>query len=148
VLTSLNHPNIGAIYGLEESCPVPALVLELIEGATLTDRIARGPLPCAEALSITRQIADALDAAHEQTVIHGDLKPAKCRRAPPSPSARRGSCSKDATTAAPRCGPDYDVDSQGQRFLMIKEDSWVSAPAEIRVVMNWLDDLKQRVPTQ
>jgi eukaryotic-like serine/threonine-protein kinase len=79
VLASLNHPNIGAIYGLEESGTVPALVLELIEGATLADRIARGPLPCAEALPIARQIADALDAAHEQAVIHRDLKPANIK---------------------------------------------------------------------
>ena len=66
VLASLNHPNIGSIYGLEESGGVQALVLELIEGPTLADRIAQGPIPIDEALPIARQIAEALEAAHEQ----------------------------------------------------------------------------------
>jgi len=76
VLASLNHPNIAAIYGLEEADGVRALVLELVEGPTLADRIARGPIPLDEALPIARQIADALEAAHEQGVVHRDLKPA------------------------------------------------------------------------
>jgi eukaryotic-like serine/threonine-protein kinase len=76
LLATLNHPHIGAIYGLEESDGVTALVLELVEGPTLADRLARGPLPIAEALAIARQIAEALDAAHEKGVVHRDLKPA------------------------------------------------------------------------
>ena len=79
VLASLNHPNIGSIYGLEESDGVKALVLELIEGPTLADRIAHGPIPVDEALPIARQIAEALEAAHEQGVIHRDLKPANVK---------------------------------------------------------------------
>ena len=82
VLASLNHPNIAAIYGLEESDGVSALVLELIEGPTLADRIARGPLPLDEALPIARQIADALETAHEQGIVHRDLKPANVKLRP------------------------------------------------------------------
>ena len=70
VLASLNHPHIGAIYGFEDSAETHALVLELVEGDTLADRIARGALPLDEALPIARQIADALAAAHEQGIIH------------------------------------------------------------------------------
>ncbi len=76
LLATLNHPHIGAIYGLEEADGVTALVLELVEGPTLADRLARGPLPIAEALAIARQIAEALDAAHEKGIVHRDLKPA------------------------------------------------------------------------
>src|SRR5262245_55744010 len=72
VLASLNHPNIAAIYGLEAAGDSQCLVLELVEGSTLADRIARGPIPAAESLVIARQIADALDAAHEKGVIHRD----------------------------------------------------------------------------
>jgi len=79
VLASLNHPNIAAIYGLEDAGDVRALVLELVEGPTLADRIAAGPLPIAEALPIARQIAEALEAAHEQGVVHRDLKPANIK---------------------------------------------------------------------
>ena len=82
VLASLNHPNIGAIYGLEDAGGVRALVLELVEGPTLSDRLARGPLPTQEALAIGRQVADALGAAHEKGVIHRDLKPANIKVTP------------------------------------------------------------------
>ena len=76
VLASLNHPNIAAIYGVEDSTNVHALVLELVEGETLADRIAQGPVPPGEAIAIADQIADALEAAHERGIIHRDLKPA------------------------------------------------------------------------
>jgi serine/threonine protein kinase/Tol biopolymer transport system component len=76
VLASLNHPNIAGIYGLEESDGVYALELELVEGPTLADRLTRGPIAIDEALSIARQIAVALQAAHEKGVVHRDLKPA------------------------------------------------------------------------
>ena len=79
VLASLNHPNIGSIYGLEEAEGVKALVLELVEGPTLADRIKQGPIPIDEALPIAKQIAEALEAAHEQGVIHRDLKPANIK---------------------------------------------------------------------
>ena len=79
VLASLNHPNIAAIYGLEESGDTRALVLELVEGPTLADRIAKGPIPLDEALPIAKQIAEALEAAHEAGVIHRDLKPANIK---------------------------------------------------------------------
>jgi serine/threonine protein kinase len=79
LLASLNHPNIGTIYGLEDSDGIRALVLELVEGPTLADRIAHGPIPLDEALPIARQIAEALEAAHEKGVIHRDLKPANIK---------------------------------------------------------------------
>ena len=75
-LATLNHPHIGAIYGLEESDGMTALVLELVEGPTLADRLERGPLPVPDALAIARQIAEALEAAHEKGIVHRDLKPA------------------------------------------------------------------------
>jgi eukaryotic-like serine/threonine-protein kinase len=78
-LAALNHPHIGGIYGLEEAAGVTALVLELVEGPTLADRIARGPIPLDEALPIARQIAEALEAAHEHGIIHRDLKPANIK---------------------------------------------------------------------
>src|SRR5256714_12862466 len=79
VLASLNHPHIAAIYGFEDSGGTHALVLELVEGATLADRIAKGPIPLEEALPIAKQIAEALEAAHEQGIIHRDLKPANIK---------------------------------------------------------------------
>jgi Tol biopolymer transport system component len=79
LLATLNHPNIAAIYGLDESNGAQALVLELIEGPTLADRIALGPIPVDEALTIARQIADAVEAAHEKGIIHRDLKPANIK---------------------------------------------------------------------
>ncbi len=82
VLASLNHPNIGGIHGFEEAGDVRALVLELVEGQTLADRIAQGPLPLDDALSIASQITEALEAAHEQGVIHRDLKPANVKLRP------------------------------------------------------------------
>src|SRR5262249_866944 len=81
-LAVLNHPHIGAIYGLEESDGVLALVLELVEGPTLAERIADGPIPVQESLAIARQIAEALEAAHEKGIVHRDLKPANIKITP------------------------------------------------------------------
>jgi eukaryotic-like serine/threonine-protein kinase len=80
VLASLNHPNIAAIHGVEEAEGVRALVLELVEGATLAERIAGGPLALEDALDVARQIATGLEAAHEQGIVHRDLKPANITR--------------------------------------------------------------------
>ena len=82
VLASLNHPNIASIYGLERADGTTALVLELVEGPTLADRIAQGPIPIDEALPIARLIAHALEAAHEHGIIHRDLKPANIKLRP------------------------------------------------------------------
>ena len=79
VLASLNHPHIAAIYGLEDADGVKALVMELVEGDDLSQRIARGAIPLDEALPIAKQIAEALEAAHEQGIIHRDLKPANIK---------------------------------------------------------------------
>ena len=82
LLASLNHPNIGTIHGFEEAEGMRALVLELVEGDTLADRVARGPVPIPETLAIARQIADALEAAHDKGVVHRDLKPANIKITP------------------------------------------------------------------
>jgi eukaryotic-like serine/threonine-protein kinase len=81
-LASLNHPNIALIYGIERAGGTTALVMELVEGMTLADRIAEGAIPIDEALPIARQIAEALEAAHEQGIIHRDLKPANVKVRP------------------------------------------------------------------
>jgi Tol biopolymer transport system component len=82
VLASLNHPNIAAIHGLEESGGTNFLVLELVEGETLADQLKRGPIPVEESLKLALQIAEALEAAHEKGVIHRDLKPANIKVTP------------------------------------------------------------------
>ena len=84
LVAALNHPNIAAIYGIEDGeVGVQALVLELVEGKTLATRIAEGRLGVAETLTIARQIAQALDAAHEKGIVHRDLKPANIVITPP-----------------------------------------------------------------
>ena len=82
VLASLDHPNIGQIYGIEEAGQTKALVLQLIEGPTLAERIAQGPIPVEDALKIALQITEGLEAAHEKGVIHRDLKPANIKITP------------------------------------------------------------------
>src|SRR5215469_6012916 len=79
LLAALNHPNIAAIYGIEDSNGSLALVMEYVDGPTLADRIRSGPIPMEEALPIARQIADALEYAHEHGVVHRDLKPANVK---------------------------------------------------------------------
>jgi len=79
ILAALNHPNIAQIYGLEDAAGASALVMELVEGPTLADRIAQGPVPLDEALPIAKQITEALEAAHERGIVHRDLKPANVK---------------------------------------------------------------------
>src|SRR5262245_22214307 len=82
VLAALNHSNIASIYDLQEANDSRLLVMELVEGETLAERIARGPLPIEEALDIAKQICEALEAAHEKGIIHRDLKPANIKILP------------------------------------------------------------------
>jgi Tol biopolymer transport system component len=82
ILAALNHPNVAALYGVEDATGVPALVMELVDGPTLADTIGTGPIPIRDALPIARQIAEALEAAHEQGIIHRDLKPANIKVRP------------------------------------------------------------------
>jgi serine/threonine-protein kinase len=84
LLAALNHPRIGAIYGVEDTGDLHGLVLELVEGPTLADRLRDGPLPIDQALAIARQIAEALEAAHEKGIVHRDLKPANVKTTPDS----------------------------------------------------------------
>ena len=95
VLASINHPNIAALYGLEESNGQQFLVMELVEGETLAERLQRGPIQVEEALRIALQIAEALEAAHERSVIHRDLKPANIKITPRTRS-------RFSTSASPR----------------------------------------------
>src|SRR5262249_31718700 len=81
-LASLNHPNIATIYDLQEANGSRFLILELIEGQTLAERIARGPIPAEEALNIAKYICEALEAAHEKGIVHRDLKPANVKITP------------------------------------------------------------------
>ena len=82
LLASLNHPNIAAIHSFEHSDDIHFLVLELVEGETLAERVAKGPLPVEEALEVCRQITEGVEAAHEKGVIHRDLKPANVKMTP------------------------------------------------------------------
>ena len=82
LLASLNHPGIAAIHGLEEADGQLFLVLELVEGEDLAERLKRGPLPLDEALAIAKQIAEALEGAHEKGIVHRDLKPANVKLTP------------------------------------------------------------------
>src|SRR5258708_38330634 len=82
VLASLNHPNIAQIYGLEDSTAQQCIVMELVEGETLADRLRRGPILVEEAFRIAGQICEALEAAHEKGIIHRDLKPANIKLTP------------------------------------------------------------------
>src|SRR5271166_3468804 len=82
LLAALNHPNIAAIYGFEDSGVTHALVMELVEGPTLADRVKSGPISIAEALPIAKQICEALESAHERGIVHRDLKPANVKVTP------------------------------------------------------------------
>ncbi len=82
LLAALNHPHIATIHGLEEAGATRALVMELVPGPTLADRIEQGPIPLEEALNIAKQIAEALEYAHERGIIHRDLKPANVKLTP------------------------------------------------------------------
>jgi len=82
LLAQLNHPNVAAIYGLETDAGVTALVLELVEGPTLAERIRTGPVPPDEAISVARQVAEAIETAHERGIVHRDLKPANVKLTP------------------------------------------------------------------
>src|SRR5215510_8321932 len=82
VLASLNHSNIGSIYDLQEANESRFLIMELVEGETLAERISRGPLPIEEVLDIAKQICEALEAAHEKGIIHRDLKPGNVKILP------------------------------------------------------------------
>src|ERR1044071_4916280 len=82
MLAALNYPGIASIYGVEETKPLPYLVLELVEGETLGDRLRRGPVPLQQALEIARQISEALKVAHQKGIVHRDLKPANVKLTP------------------------------------------------------------------
>ena len=89
VLASLNHPNIAHIYGVEEAGPLRALVMELVEGPDLAERLGRGAIPLSDAIPIARQIADALEAAHERGIIHRTSAPPTPRERTTSTTRRR-----------------------------------------------------------
>ena len=192
ILASLNHPNIAAIYGVEQSGSTHYLVLELVPGETLAERIARGPIPVDEAIEIAMKIVEALEEAHQQGIVHRDLKPANIKITPDgkvkvldfglygggtkplwSPDGRelfyltpggrlmavriqtepRFATGKPEVIFEPRyyasaSGRTYDVSPDGERFLMIKQGgSDETSTTELILVLNWFEELKQRVPT-
>ena len=139
LLAALNHPNIAAIYGTEDTDGVQALVLEFVDGSTLAERIARGPLPIREALPIAHKVASALEAAHEHGIIHRDLKPANIKIAPDGTAkvldfgiarVNAGGSSTAPTAAATRTGvvvgtPAYMSPEQARGKLVDKRtDIW------------------------
>jgi serine/threonine protein kinase len=116
-LASLNHPNIAQIHGFEESGNVRALVMELVEGEDLSQRIARGAIPITEALSTAKQIAEALEAAHEQGVIHRDLKPANIK------------VREDGTVKVLDFGLAKAMEPTGARSSNVSESPTITTPA-------------------
>jgi serine/threonine protein kinase len=117
VLASLNHPNIAHIHGLEQSGGISALVIELVEGEDLAQRIARGPIALADALPMARQIADALEAAHEQGIVHRDLKPANIRVRP------------DGTVKVLDFGLAKALEPAGVALLGVSKSATITTPA-------------------
>jgi len=172
LLASLNHPHIAAIYGLEESGSTNALVMELVEGPTLADRIAAGPfatlgkpIPLDEALPIARQIAEALEYAHDHNVIHRDLKPANIKVKPDGtfkvldfgfakamlddPIAMDINADKTFHAGIPRKlleSPGvlngFDITRDSKRFLFVVAAQSAGAPAPFTVLLNWTAGLK------
>jgi serine/threonine protein kinase len=163
LLASLNHSNIAAIYGLEESGGTSFLVLELVEGETLADRIKAGPIPVEESLKLALQIAEALEAAHDKGVIHRELfyyvVPGTIVAVPiePGPAFKAGKPHVifKGNYLSPQAGLHYSVTPDGKRFLMIqgaqsagnKATSTTQRP-KINIVLNWFEEMKQRVPKQ
>ena len=144
VLASLNHPNMATIYGVETAGGTSVLVMEMVEGPTLAERIAQGPVPAEEALSIARQIAEALEAAHERGVVHRDLKPANIKITGPA-SGNPGQVKVLDFGLAKAPDVLYDVSPDGQRCLAVapREESGKSADESIQVVRNWTAALRK-----
>ncbi len=158
-LASLNHPNIGQIYGLEDADGVKALVLELAEGPTLADRIARGPIPVDDALPIAKQIAEALEAAHEHGIIHRDLKPANIKVRPdgmvkvldfglaklsgPAEAGHYVPQGPGAGFGRPEMTASPTLSVAATRMGVILGTAAYVAPEQAR---DWFEELKRRVP--
>jgi serine/threonine-protein kinase len=136
VLASLNHPNIAAIYGFEDSGSTHALVLELVDGPTLADRIAKGPMPLDEALPIARQIAEALEAAHEQGIVHRDLKPANIKLRP------------DGTVKVLDFGLAKLADPVGTGAMALSQSPTITTPAQMTGVGTLLGTAAYMSPEQ
>jgi serine/threonine-protein kinase len=141
LLAALNHPNIATLFGIEEANGATALVMEVVDGPTLADRLQEAPIPSGEALAIARQIADALDAAHEKGIVHRDLKPANIKVTPDGlvkvldfGLAKAGG---DAAAADLSTSPTwvYDV-ATGKGRLAVR----FSQPFQIIFRTSWVDD--------
>ena len=140
VLAVLNHPAIAQIYGLETSAGATALVMELVEGPTLAERIAMGPIPLDDALAIARQIADAIEAAHEQGIVHRDLKPANVKVRPDGsvkvldfglakaiePAAARHASSGQAGGLSPSMSPTITTPAMTQAGMILGTAAYMS----------------------
>ena len=144
ILASLNHPNIAQIYGLEGAGTSRCIVMELVDGQTLQERLKRGPIPVEQALVIAKQIADAIEAAHEKEIIHRDLKPANVKITPEGmvevlDSGMANVFAREPSPGAPpspgRRGIGFFGCADGQRFLMNSVTEEATAP--ITVILNW-----------
>jgi serine/threonine protein kinase len=174
-LAALNHQNIGAIYDLQQIDNTRFLILELVEGDTLADVLAKGgALPVEETLNIATQICEALEAAHEKGVVHRDLKPANVKITPDgkvkvldfglakamsgsaavttlsnSPTLLTASLSGMIVGTAAYMSPEHDVSPDGKRFLMVRPVTASRTQTnEMDVVVNWFRELQQRVPVK
>jgi serine/threonine-protein kinase len=136
VLAALNHPHIAQIHGFEDSGSTHALVLELVEGPTLADRIAKGPILLDEALPIAKQIAEALEAAHEQGIIHRDLKPANIKLRP------------DGTVKVLDFGLAKLVDPVGSGAVALSQSPTITTPAQMTGVGTLLGTAAYMAPEQ
>jgi serine/threonine protein kinase len=126
-LASLNHPHIAAIYAIEKSGPIRALVMELVEGADLADRIARGAMPVDEVLPMARQIADALEAAHAQGIIHRDLKPANIK-------VRADGTVKVLDFGLAKLADPVDGPGKAGHYVPVTQSPTITSPAQMTAV--------------
>ena len=146
-LASLNHPNIAAIYGFEKTGGASALVMELVEGDDLSQRIANGAIPLDEALPIAKQIADALEAAHEQGIIHRDLKPANVLSAAGGPELLLGPHPR--FVGGEGIALHLDLAPDGKRIAtlrLVETEEGQRAQSHVIFFENFFDDVRRKVP--
>jgi eukaryotic-like serine/threonine-protein kinase len=142
VLASLNHPNIASLFGMDQEGERHFLVMELVEGDTLSERLQRRRMPIDEVLRIAFQIADALETAHEQGIVHRDLKPANIKITPDEKVKVLDFGLAKAMETAPPDGKLVVIASPSTQ----ENSTERRPPIQISVVINWFEELKAKVP--